>query len=204
MALGGLGQIVLLNGAPRSGKSSIVAAIQDSFPGVWLNLGVDVHNAGIIAPKHSPGIGLRPGEPDHPVAPLVPLLYAGLFEAIAAEARLGLNVVSDLGMYDREQLQDAARRLEGLPVLRVGVHCPIEVIMERRNRPQPGRERTYQVGTPGDPVPEPVRRWQEAVHALGGYDLEVDTSVLSPRECAGAIRARLEAGPGTALAELAR
>ena len=35
------GQIVILNGAPRSGKSSIVTAIQESFPGVWINLGVE-------------------------------------------------------------------------------------------------------------------------------------------------------------------
>jgi chloramphenicol 3-O phosphotransferase len=33
------GQIVILNGAPRSGKSSIVEAIQDTFDGVWMNLG---------------------------------------------------------------------------------------------------------------------------------------------------------------------
>ena len=36
------GQIVLLNGAPRSGKSSIVAVIQETFDGPWMNLGVDV------------------------------------------------------------------------------------------------------------------------------------------------------------------
>jgi len=36
------GQIVILNGAPRSGKSSIVAAIQKTFDGPWMNLGVDV------------------------------------------------------------------------------------------------------------------------------------------------------------------
>ncbi len=35
------GQIVILNGAPRSGKSSIVNAIQETFEGLWMNLGVD-------------------------------------------------------------------------------------------------------------------------------------------------------------------
>ena len=33
------GQIVILNGAPRSGKSSIAAAIQETFLGVWVNIG---------------------------------------------------------------------------------------------------------------------------------------------------------------------
>jgi hypothetical protein len=39
--LQGTGRIVILNGPPRSGKSSIAAAIQARFDGVWMNLGVD-------------------------------------------------------------------------------------------------------------------------------------------------------------------
>lgn len=35
------GQIVILNGPPRAGKSSIVTEIQNTFDGVWMNLGVD-------------------------------------------------------------------------------------------------------------------------------------------------------------------
>ncbi len=35
------GQIIILNGVPRSGKSSIAAVIQNTFDGVWMNLGVD-------------------------------------------------------------------------------------------------------------------------------------------------------------------
>ena len=37
-----LGQVVILNGAPRSGKSSIVEALQRRPDRVWFNLGVDV------------------------------------------------------------------------------------------------------------------------------------------------------------------
>lgn len=36
------GQIIILNGAPRSGKTSIARAVQERFNGVWINLGVDV------------------------------------------------------------------------------------------------------------------------------------------------------------------
>ena len=35
------GQIIVLNGTPRAGKSSIAQAIQDGFDGVWMNLGLD-------------------------------------------------------------------------------------------------------------------------------------------------------------------
>jgi chloramphenicol 3-O phosphotransferase len=39
-----------------------------------------------------------------------------------------------------------------------------------------------------------VQRWQDEVHWPGIYDIEVDTSLLTPRECAEAIRQRLDLG----------
>jgi len=87
-------------------------------------------------------------------------------------------------------LADSARRLDGLPVLLVGVRCPIEVIMERR------RNTGWGDGSSAD-MPEPgVVRWQCEVHRLGIYDLEIDISLLSSEECAQAIRRHLEDGPG--------
>ena len=189
------GQIVILNGAPRSGKSSIVTAIQESFDGPWMNLGVDVFVRNVTPKRYRPGMGLRPGEEGHRVAPLVPTLYAAMYDSIAAHSRAGLNVVVDVGHYDRGILTDSARRLAGLPVLFVGIRCPIAVIMERRTAGQAGRENEYVTGSEAEPIPAPVLRWQQAVHIPGIYDLEVDTSRLSPEECAAAIRRRLEEGP---------
>jgi chloramphenicol 3-O phosphotransferase len=151
--------------------------------------------------RYQPGIGLRPGEPDHPVAPLVPVFYAALYESIAAHSRLGLNVVADTGHHDPGILADCARRLAGLPALFVGVRCPLEVIMERR-RATWGAGAS---GSPDDPVPAPVRAWQHEVHVPGIYDLEVDTSLLTPEECAEAISRRLDDGPPpSAFRQLAR
>ena len=49
--------------------------------------------------------------------------------------------------------------------------------------------------SPADaPVPPAILLWQREVHRPGIYDLEVDTSVLSPTGCAEAIHRRLEAG----------
>lgn len=194
------GQIIVLNGAPRSGKSSIVTVIQETFDGVWLNLGVDAYNRQVTPRRFLPGIGLRPGGERPELEALVALLYAGLYESIAAQSRLGLNVVVDVGHHDafaqpRGILTGCARRLAGLPVLFVGIHCPLEVIMERRNAGQIGREGVYVTGSSDNPVPEPVRHWQSAVHIPGIYDLELDTSLLSPTECAEAIRQRLAGGP---------
>jgi chloramphenicol 3-O phosphotransferase len=75
------------------------------------------------------------------------------------------------------------------------VRCPLETIMARREASPP---RSYAT------APEPVRRWQEAVHVPGVYDLEVDTSQLTPDACAAAIRRRLDdPEPPTAFARLA-
>jgi chloramphenicol 3-O phosphotransferase len=203
------GQIVVLNGAPRSGKSSIVAAIQETFDGVWMNLGVDVFNMSISPPRFRPGIGLRPGGERPDIESVVRVLYAALYESIAAHSRLGLNVVVDVGHHDEYSqplfvLADCARRLAGLPVLFVGVRCPLDAIMQRRNAGQVGREGVYLTGTLTDPIPPPIRRWQCAVHRPGVYDLEVDTSLLTSAECAAVIRDRLRDGPaGSAFARLA-
>lgn len=182
------GRVVILNGVPRSGKSSIARAMQAR--GDWLNLGVDAAMA--TTPEHlKPGIGLRPGGERPDLEPMVQRLYGELFADIADAARRGHDVVSDLGLHDFYSrplgiLADAARRLAGLPVLFVGVRCPIEVIMARRNAdPQGG----YYAA--GDTVPEPVQRWQDAVHAGKLYDLELDTSLLTAEQCADRIAAAL-------------
>jgi chloramphenicol 3-O phosphotransferase len=195
------GQIVILNGIPRSGKSSIVAQIQEIFDGPWMNLGVDRY-MGLTPKRYLPGIGLRPGGERPDLEPLVSVCYAALYESIAAHSRLGLNVVVDVGHHDgyatpRGILVDCARRLHGLPALFVGVRCPSDVIMERR------RNTGWDVGTGSEPSPE-VLRWQRAVHTPGIYDMEVDTAALSPAECAEAIRQRLAHGPApTAFQQLA-
>lgn len=190
------GQIVILNGAPRSGKSSIVAAIQAAFEGPWMNLGVDIHARHVTPPRYQPGIGLRPGGDRPEIAALAPKLYAALYDSIAAHSRQGLNVAVDVGHHgddpsSRDILRDCARRLLGLPVLMVGVRCPIGVIMQRRNAGQDGREGQYLTSAPNDPIPAPVRLWQDAVHQPGVYDIEVDTSVLTPLQCAEVIQRRL-------------
>jgi len=204
----GPGSIVVLNGAPRSGKSSIVEAIQDIFDGPWMNLGVDVASRHMTPPRLRPGIGLRPGGDRPDIEAIIPALYAALYESVAAHSREGLNVVVDVDHHNgystpHHVLRDAALRLDGLPAFLVGVRCPIEVIMERRQAEQPERAGHYVVGTAADPVPVEVRRWQDAVHVPGIYDLELDTSLLSPVQCAHLIEGRLGGLPPTAFGLLA-
>lgn len=194
------GRIVVLNGAPRSGKSSIAAAIQGRVPGDWVNLGVDAQMR--TMPTHLlPGIGLRPGGERSDLEPGIVRLYAALYESIAAHSRQGFDVVADLGHHDwysrpLEILADSARRLTGLPAYLIGIRCPIDIIMERRRASPQGY-------LAGDGVPEPVQRWQDAVHVPGIYDLEVDSSLLTPEAAADRVGERL-AEPPAAFVRLAQ
>jgi chloramphenicol 3-O phosphotransferase len=152
-----------------------------------------------------PGIGLRPGGERPDLEPAVAVLYAALFDAVAAHARLGLDVVVDVGLHEWYAAPLAvragcARRLQGLPVLFVGVRCPLDVIWQRR------RDSWDQDPATADAaLRAAVQRWQDAVHAGMPYDLEVDTSVTDPAGCAERIARRVVEGPpGTALERLCR
>ena len=186
------GQIVLLNGEPRSGKTSIVREIQERFAGVWMNLGVD-HYMAMTPARYLPGIGLRPGGERPDLEPSVAAMYRALYGSIAAHSREGLNVVADVGHHDgysvpREILPAAARLLRGLPVLFVGVRCPLEEVRRRRLA-------TWNLTASDMAAREPaLGRWHEEVHRSHVYDLEVDTARMSSPECADAIQRCLSGG----------
>ena len=65
----------------------------------------------------------------------------------------------------------------------MGVHCPLALAEQRE------RER-------GDRIVGTVRGQHAVVHTFRNYDVDIDTSVATPRECAEAILAVLDARPG--------
>lgn len=197
--MGSLGRVVILNGAPRSGKSSIVAALQARGESPWLNLGVDVFSRHVTPPGLRPGMGLRPGGGERPdIEALLPSLYAAFYDSVAAHSRHGLSVAVDVGHHDAYAtplalLEDAARRLDGLPAWLIGVSCPLQAIVERREDSPDGdyapvRDAEGQIAAS-------VIRWQEEVHRPGLYDLVVDTVESDPDQCAERILRHLDQGP---------
>ena len=91
----------MLNGPPRSGKSSIADVIQETFDGPWLTLGVDMFSQYVTPPRLRPGMGLRPGGGERPdIEELIPALFAAFYDSVAAHSRHGLNVVVDVGHHD--------------------------------------------------------------------------------------------------------
>jgi chloramphenicol 3-O phosphotransferase len=170
---------------------------------------VDAFSEHVTPAALRPGIGLRPGGERPDLEAHLPLLFDALYGSVTTLSRLGLNVVVDVGHHDDYSkplgiLGRVAQELAVLPAYLIGVRCPMEVVMERRDAGAPGRENGLVGSGPGGAVPEAVLRWERAVHDPGVYDLQVDTSRQSPRECATAILARIDRGSPTAFGELAR
>jgi Chloramphenicol phosphotransferase-like protein len=90
-------------------------------------------------------------------------------------------VIVDHVLLEPGWLPDLATRLERHQVLFVGVRCPLETVVQR--------ELTRRDRTVGQAAAQ-----LDVVHRAGGYDLEVDTVVLSADEAAGTIAAAVGAG----------
>ena len=197
MALGDAprtGRVVILNGAPRSGKSSLARAIQANVTGTWLNTGVDSFMAS-LPPALMPGIGLRPGGERPDLEPMVARLYDLLFATIGLQALAGFDIVADLGLHEDYSiplgiLDRAATALGPLDALFIGVDCPLDEIMCRRNADPRGG-----FYAAGEAPPLPVLRWQEAVHKDKNYDLRLEMGHLTPEAGAAAIATLLAAPP---------
>ena len=101
-----------------------------------------------------------------------PLQVTGLDTFLAAQSR-------PFFAGDGRTVAGLQRALSAANTLWVGVHCPVPVAEQRE------RER-------GDRTVGTVRGQYAVVHAHRTYDLDVDTSAATPRECAEAILAALE------------
>lgn len=71
-------------------------------------------------------------------------------------------------------MESLLQLFDGLEVVFVGVHCPLEEL-ERREKKRGNRGRGR------------ARLQFDQVHAQAIYDVKIDTSVLSTEECASAI-----------------
>jgi chloramphenicol 3-O phosphotransferase len=178
---GAPGTIVVLNGASSSGKTSILRALQELMPEPYLDAGIDkfiwmLPKRFLDRPLWDEvlGLNLRAGPVGH-------LLFSGMHHAIAALPRAGNHVVADHVLVEPRWAAECAELFAGLPAYLVGIRCPLEVLEQREKQ---RKDRTW----------GQAREQFEAVHAHGVYDLEVDTSLHSPQECAQQIRARLQAG----------
>jgi len=183
---------IVLNGTSCSGKSSIAAALQERWPRPLQVTGIDTFLAAqskrffAIDGRVAAGFSRVPvtagGQPAFEWVPGP--LGRGMIKAShaywAACAGAGLDqVIDDVWLVPGQPagLRDA---LLAANTLGVGVHCPLALAEQRE------RER-------GDRLVGTVRGQHALVHTFRKYDADVDTSVATPRECAQAILAALDA-----------
>jgi chloramphenicol 3-O phosphotransferase len=179
------GRVIVLNGTSSSGKSTLTRALQARLDGAWLGIGIDtvvfsLPKAYLDPPLWGKVFRYVPVEPGG-TAPfrietgeLGHRLIEGLHRTVASLADAGLSVIVDHVLLEEAWLPDLAGRLRDHDVLFVGVRCPLEAVVERERE---RRDRTI-----GQAAAQ-----HDVVHRAGGYDLEVDTSVLNPDDAAGVI-----------------
>jgi chloramphenicol 3-O phosphotransferase len=175
------GKIIILNGTSSSGKTSIVRALQDRLTEPYLEAGLDkfiwmLPRRYLDRPLWDDVLGLAvtAGAAGH-------WLVAGMHRTMAALSETGIHLIADHVLVEPAWLEDCARLFSDPPALLVGVRCPLEVLEERE---QARKDRTL----------GQARAQFGAVHAHGVYDVEVDTSVSTPEECAEQILAWMEKG----------
>jgi chloramphenicol 3-O phosphotransferase len=194
------GTIILLNGTVSAGKTSVARAIQHVMPEPYVHLGADILGA-MCPPRYAGGTHAAEGFAWVPVPNASPpqtallvgeyghRLVEGLHHAIAAVARTGHHVVVDHIFQERHWLEHCLATWRDLSLYLIGLRCPLAVT-EQRERDR--RDRATGVA-----------RWQHGrVHAHARYDLEIDTSMHTPKECALLIQRRLREGPPTAVLHL--
>ncbi|GAA1189320.1 chloramphenicol phosphotransferase CPT family protein [Streptomyces hebeiensis] len=171
------GRIVLLNGASSSGKSSIAHELVRLLDDPHLLMSVDRFYGMLPGPDAS-SAGATPADV------LVRRVQAGFHRAVAGMAAAGNHLVVDQVLSRSWRLPDLLTVLDGHDVTFVGVHCP-PTELARRERARGDRE----VGQAAAQLP--------VVHAHGLYDIECDTSSLTPRACAERIARHLARRAGS-------
>jgi chloramphenicol 3-O phosphotransferase len=183
---------IVLNGTSGAGKSSIATALQDLWPAPLQVTGIDTFLASqskkffAMDGRYVDGFSWIPTTIDGQHAfDIVPgPIGLGMIEAShafwAACAQAGLDQVIDDVWLVPAQPAGLQRALATANVLWVGVRCPL-LVAEQREKAR------------GDRPIGNARGQYGLVHSFRQYDLEVETSLASPAECAQTIMAELSA-----------
>ena len=198
------GHIILLNGSSSAGKTTLALMLQQILEAPYQHMALDQFRDGM--PARYRGLNAPPGAPGASGLNVVPAtldgqpvtevrfgamgqrVLCGMRRAMAAFAQHGGNVIVDDLMLERAFLMDYLKAFDGLAVTFVGVRCPLHVA-NAREATRPGR------------FPGTAASHFHRVHEHCEYDVEVDTSMATPRQCAEQV-AQAAAAPSGAFARL--
>ena len=192
------GVVIVLNGPSGSGKSSIQREFQTlMMPKLWVKLGIDN-----LFDKPMPDItheNLTFWQSTNPIRwvtttkdindkVLVTLFTGeegekvayGMNNAIVGYAQAGCHCIIDYIAYKKTWINDLRTRLTGIKTYWIKIELPLDVLEEREQA-----RATSPVGH--------GRSHYDTVYADMKYDLVLDTSKLTPIECAQKIKALISA-----------
>ena len=149
------GKVILISGTSSSGKSTLAKGLQKSLVEPFLHLQLDSY------------IEMLPRTDDWE---MFQRMVRGLNRSIAVMSEEGNNLIVDHVLIDNAWLNQCLELLRERYVLFVGLHCTLDEL-ERRERERDARRQGF------------ARQQTENIHKGKIYDLELDTSVLSPEEC---------------------
>jgi chloramphenicol 3-O phosphotransferase len=169
------GQVVLLNGASSSGKSTIARQLLADFKTPWFHMGVGTFGA-MRAERQTHELHLDA------IRQVLHRTRAGFHRAVAGMALAGNDIVMDHILSEPCRLDDLLTVMTGLDVVFVGVHCSSNDLQHRET-------------ARGDRAIGTALNQAMRVHSHGDYDLEVDTTAFSAEACSNQIRAYLQQNP---------
>jgi chloramphenicol 3-O phosphotransferase len=149
------GNIILVNGASSSGKSTLSKALQEKLEQPFWHYSIDHLLAANILPH------ARIKSNEFLWSDMRPQFFAGFHHSLPALAKAGNNLIVEHIVETKAWMNLLLELLEPFDVFFVGVHCPL-FELERREIERGNRR----IGE--------ARQDFEIVHTFGLYDLEID------------------------------
>ncbi|MEO9599013.1 AAA family ATPase [Parasphingorhabdus sp.] len=160
------GKVIVLNGTSSSGKSTLARSLQRALDDIYLHCSLDMFWH--MTPESVPANSIN-----------FPKLKLALGHSVSALATTGHNVIVDIVHSGLQSHQELSAALDGIETLTVKVDCSLKELEIRE------LER-------GDRRLGLAKSQYDAVHQGIAYDLEIDTSQLTPAECVSTIIQKLE------------
>lgn len=165
------GRIILLNGVPNAGKTTLAVTVQAMLEEPYWHLSLDDFLHGYTA-QHRTG----------PNPPSFVQVMRGYLHSLRQLAVCSNNIVAE-AVLTPERLGTYLELFGEFPVLLIGLHIPLE---EAHRRELSRSDRRHYEVTARD------LKW---VHAHELYDLELDTMRLAPHEAARQVLALVASPP---------
>ncbi len=198
-----LTKVILLNGCSSAGKTTIAQALQHIAIEPFQHIALDQFRDGL--PPGLRGLNSRPEEPGASGLNVVPAFKNGqkvteirfgeygkkvlraMRRSVAFLASDGCPVIVDDILFEKEFLLDYAKLLDPRQTWLVSVRCDLSVVRQREES-RPGR------------FPGTAESHYSSIHEhVNSYDIEVDTSHISPRAAAEIILRGIEKEPSALL-----